>query len=361
MSQVICRDISKSYANVGVLNRVNLEVDEGEFLVMLGPSGCGKSTLLRIIAGLERQDSGSVHIGARAVDGVHPRERDVAMVFQNYALYPLMSVYENLAFSLKIRKLPAADIDRRVREVAGILGLERHFNHRPAQLSGGQRQRVAMGRAMVRNPRVFLFDEPLSNLDARLRSKVRGEIKSLHLSLSTTTIYVTHDQIEALTMGDRIMVMKDGGIEQIGTPDEVYLAPANRYVATFIGSPEINILDGVIDGGDEKVCIIDGRKFPLPAGAAPVGKILYGIRPHDLMLSAAVAGDALPIAATVEFTEPTGGAVIVHAKLGEQTIILQIAHDEGQTLAPGDAINLAVNPGRIHLFDPSSERRIIAK
>lgn len=356
MSQVICRDIRKSYASAAVLNRVNLEVTEGEFLVMLGPSGCGKSTLLRIIAGLERQDAGSILIGGRAVDGVHPRERDVAMVFQNYALYPLMSVYENLAFSLKIRKLPAADIDRRVREVAGILGLERHFDHRPGQLSGGQRQRVAMGRAMVRNPRVFLFDEPLSNLDARLRSKVRGEIKSLHLSLSTTTIYVTHDQIEALTMGDRIMVMKNGGIEQIGTPDEVYLAPANRYVATFIGSPEINILEGVIDGGG--VCAIDGRRFPPPAGGAPAGKVLYGIRPHDLRLAA--GGETPAIPATVEFTEPTGGAVIVHAGLGEQKIVLQISHDEGRALAPGDAFHFAVNTGKIHLFDPQTERRISA-
>jgi len=358
MSQVICRDISKSYAHVGVLNRVNLEVHEGEFLVMLGPSGCGKSTLLRIIAGLERQDGGSIRIGGRAVDDMHPRERDVAMVFQNYALYPLMSVYENLAFSLKIRKLPAADIDRRVREVAGILGLEQHFNHRPAQLSGGQRQRVAMGRAMVRNPRVFLFDEPLSNLDARLRSKVRGEIKSLHLALSTTTIYVTHDQIEALTMGDRIMVMKNGGIEQIGTPDEVYLSPANRYVATFIGSPEINILAGVVDGDS---CVIDGRKFPLPAGAPTAGKALYGVRPHDLMLAAGAGEESMPVAATVEFTEPTGGAVIVHAALGEQKIVLQISHDDGRALAPGDTFRFTVNPRKIHLFDPHTERRIAAE
>ena len=354
MSQVICRNISKRYGSAGILNRVNLEVAEGEFLVMLGPSGCGKSTLLRIIAGLERQDAGNILIGGRPVDHIHPRERDVAMVFQNYALYPLMSVYENLAFSLKIRKLPAADIDRRVRKVAGILGLEQHFNHRPAQLSGGQRQRVAMGRAMVRNPRVFLFDEPLSNLDARLRSKVRGEIKSLHLSLSTTTIYVTHDQIEALTMGDRIMIMKNGGIEQIGTPDEVYRSPANRYVATFIGSPEINILEGIVDGG---TCAIGGRAFPLPAGPKPSGKILYGVRPHDLMVA---AGGATPIAAAVEFTEPTGGAIIVHASLGEQKIVLQISHDEGKALAPGDVLHFRVNPNKVHLFDPQTERRVSA-
>ncbi len=321
---------------------------------MLGPSGCGKSTLLRIIAGLEKQDSGNVLIGDRNVDNVHPRERDVAMVFQNYALYPLMTVYENLAFSLKIRKMMAPDIDKRVREVGYTLGLEKHFNHRPGQLSGGQRQRVAMGRAMVRNPRVFLFDEPLSNLDARLRTKVRGEIKSLHLSLSTTTIYVTHDQIEAMTMGDRIMVMKDGGIEQIGTPDQVYLSPANLYVAAFIGSPEINILKGVIKDG---VCVIDEQKFPLPAGPMPTGEILYCVRPHDLML--ATGSEAAQISATVELIEPTGSGIIVHATTtGGQKIVLQISYDDGKVLSPGRPFSFCVNTSKIHLFNPQTESKI---
>ncbi len=353
MSQVVCSRISKHYGNSIVLDKVDLEVTDGEFLVMLGPSGCGKSTLLRIIAGLEKQTSGDVFIGDKNVSEIHPRERGVAMVFQNYALYPLMTVYENLAFSLKIRKMAKADIDKRVQEVASMLGLQQHFKHRPGELSGGQRQRVAMGRAMVRSPRVFLFDEPLSNLDARLRAKVRSEIKSLHRSLSTTTIYVTHDQIEAITMGDRIMVMRNGGIDQIGSPDEIYSLPTNLYVATFVGSPEINVFEGVVDGG---YCVIDGKKFPLPERVSLPKNVFYCIRPHDLLLADGNGNSSL--AATVQLIEPTGGGAIIHAMLGEERIVLQISYDESKALSPGDTFNFYVNPDKIHLFDPKTENRI---
>lgn len=352
MARVVCRKISKRFGAAEVLRGVDLDVANGEFLVMLGPSGCGKSTLLRIIAGIESQDAGSVSIGDRIVDAVHPRERDVAMVFQNYALYPLMTARQNLAFGLKIRKTPAAEIDRRVDEVARVLGLEEHLERRPAQLSGGQRQRVAMGRAMMRDPQAFLFDEPLSNLDARLRTKMRAEIKSLHLSLDATTIYVTHDQIEAMTMGDRIVVMADGGIEQIGSPDEIYSAPVNLYVASFIGSPEINILRGVCGGG---VCAIESARLPSPPGAPAAGEVLYCVRPHDF--EPAADGEEASFAARVDFVEPTGAAHIVHARLGAQSVVAQTVAD-GEPPRRGEEIRLRVKRGRAHLFDPQSKRRL---
>ena len=353
MSRVVCRNISKRFGAVEVLRGVDLEIESGEFLVMLGPSGCGKSTLLRIIAGIENQNGGSVSIDDEVVDAVHPRERDVAMVFQNYALYPLMTARQNLAFALKIRKTPTAEIDRRVNEVAHILGLEEHLERRPAQLSGGQRQRVAMGRAMMRNPRVFLFDEPLSNLDARLRTKMRAEIKSLQIALRATAIYVTHDQIEAMTMGDRIVVMADGGIEQIGSPDEIYSAPVNLYVASFIGSPEINILRGVCDNG---ACAIEGARLPLPPGAPATGDILYCARPHDL--APAAADEEGSFAARVDFFEPTGAAHIVHARVGAQKIVMQTEADDKPPPRPGEEIRLRIKSERAHLFDPQSQRRL---
>ena len=354
MSQVVCTGITKRYGDAGALSGVDLTVNDGEFLVLLGPSGCGKSTLLRIIAGIDGQDEGSVAIGGAVVDNVHPRDRNVAMVFQNYALYPLMTVRENLAFNLKIRKTPPSEASARILEVARILGLEEYLERRPAQLSGGQRQRVAMGRAMVRNPRVFLFDEPLSNLDARLRAKMRSEIKSLHASLHTTTVYVTHDQIEAMTMGDRIAVMKNGVIEQIGTPQQIYFEPANLYVATFVGAPEINIFRGRCDGAH---CIVGGARFPLPAGAPRDGEVLYCVRPHDLEVAGKEEDGAL--SAVVELVEPTGGFLIVHAAVGGAKIVLQIPHDNASSPALGKDFWFRAASDKIHLFAPETGMRLL--
>lgn len=354
MSQVVCTGITKRYGNAGALSGVDLTVNDGEFLVLLGPSGCGKSTLLRIIAGIDGQDAGSVAIGGDVVDNVHPRDRNVAMVFQNYALYPLMTVRENLAFNLKIRKIPPADANARIMEVAHTLGLEEYLERRPSQLSGGQRQRVAMGRAMVRNPRVFLFDEPLSNLDARLRAKMRSEIKSLHAFLHTTTIYVTHDQIEAMTMGDRIAVMKDGGIEQIGTPQQIYFEPANLYVATFVGAPEMNIFRGKCEGAS---CIVNDTKFPLPSGAPRGGDVLYCVRPHDL--EAANKGEEGALSAIVELVEPTGGFLIVHANVGGEKIVMQIPHDGASSPAPGENFYFRIDSRKTHLFAPETGMRLL--
>ena len=352
MSRVVCRNISKRFGAVEVLRGVDLEIESGEFLVMLGPSGCGKSTLLRIIAGIENQNGGSVSIDDKVVDAVHPRERDVAMVFQNYALYPLMTARQNLAFALKIRKTPTAEIDRRVNEVARILGLEEHLERRPAQLSGGQRQRVAMGRAMMRNPRVFLFDEPLSNLDARLRTKMRAEIKSLQIALRATAIYVTHDQIEAMTMGDRIVVMADGGIEQIARPTKSIrrrsicmwrlssARPKSTSCAAFATTARAR--------SKARACRCrpargDGRYFVL---RAPARFDAGGGRRRGI------------VAARVDFFEPTGAARIVHARLGAQKIVMQTEADDKPPPRPGEEIRLRIKSERAHLFDPQSQRRL---
>ena len=349
-----CRGIRKRFgADAEALAGVDLEVADGEFAVLLGPSGCGKSTLLRIIAGIEEPDAGDILIAGRRVNQVHPRDRGIAMVFQNYALYPLMTVRENLAFSMKIRKAPPDETDRRVRETAAALGLGELLDRKPGQLSGGQRQRVAMGRAMMRKPRLFLFDEPLSNLDAKLRASVRAEIKSLHRELRTATAYVTHDQIEAMTMADKIVVMRNGAIEQVGTPREVYRAPQTVHTATFVGTPEINLLPAVPDG--ETRCRTAGAIFPLPPGLPPLPpEFLYGIRPHDIALAApesdAVQGEAVLV-------EPTGGFQIIHIQFGDGAKIVAQAPEDFQ-IRPGDHCRFRPRPERAHIFNPQSGRRL---
>lgn len=352
MANLTCTSIVKNFGPDRVLTDVNLEVASGDFLVILGPSGCGKSTLLRIIAGIEHQDSGTISIDNEVIDNVHPRHRNLAMVFQNYALYPLMTVFDNMAFSLRIRKMPEDEIKLRIQDIAEIIGITDQLDKRPATLSGGQRQRVAMGRAMVRDPRVFLFDEPLSNLDARLRAKMRGEIKQLHIKLNTTTVYVTHDQIEAMTMGDRIAVMRNSVIEQIGTPDEIYQQPANLHVATFIGSPEINVITTTIDDGK---CKIGDLNLPMPH-TAPDGGVSYCIRPHDLDVVEGDGDGSLP--AKVEFVEPTGSYSIIHANLAGQTVLVQVPPDIASGKQINDIIHVHINPAKVHMFDSRTETRL---
>src|SRR5881394_2556919 len=306
MSSVQIRDVRKSFGNFEVLHGVSIPIEDGEFVVLVGPSGCGKSTLLRMLAGLENITSGTISIGDRVVNNVQPKERDIAMVFQNYALYPHMTVADNMGFSLKLRSAKQEEITTRVKRAAEILALTPLLERYPRQLSGGQRQRVAMGRAIVRDPQVFLFDEPLSNLDAKLRVAMRTEIKALHQRLKTTTLYVTHDQVEAMTMADRIVVMHDGRVEQIGTPLELYDHPANTFVAGFIGSPAMNFLNGTLRNGSggARLETSGGQAVPLPtlAGGRDGQKVVFGIRPEHLTLASGKDG----IAGQVTVIEPTG-------------------------------------------------------
>src|SRR5947209_7904792 len=317
MASVAIRDVRKAFGPFEVVHGVNVEIADGEFVVLVGPSGCGKSTLLRMIAGLENITSGEIKIGGRVVNNVPPKERDIAMVFQNYALYPHMTVAANMGFSLKLRGDPKEEIAQRLDRAAGILGLKPLLDRYPRQLSGGQRQRVAMGRAIVRDPQVFLFDEPLSNLDAKLRVQMRTEIKELHQRLKTTTIYVTHDQIEAMTMADKIVVMRDGHIEQVGAPLELFDRPANLFVAGFIGSPAMNLLKGTVKKGERPVVDIAGSAFPMPAriqtddGQA----VVYGVRPEHLEIHP----DG--VASTISVVEPTGSETLVFVRFGEGEMV----------------------------------------
>ena len=354
MAGVSVRGVRKSYQNTAVIHGVDVEIADGEFVVLVGPSGCGKSTLLRMIAGLEEISGGEIAIGARVVNDLPPKERDVAMVFQNYALYPHMTVYDNMAFSLLLKKADKAEIDKRVQRAAEILNLKPYLQRFPKQLSGGQRQRVAMGRAIVRDPQVFLFDEPLSNLDAKLRVAMRAEIKALHQRLKTTTVYVTHDQIEAMTMADRIVVMHDGVVEQIGTPLELYDNPANIFVAGFIGSPAMNFLDGKVvrAGADSAVELAGGVVLAAATGAAAGTAVRVGMRPEHLDLAA--AGQGLP--ATVKVIEPTGAETLVLVDIGgvEATAVFTERHN----FQPGAKIALVPKPGLLHVFDAGSGKRV---
>ena len=349
MAEVQIRDVRKAYGAVEVIHGMEFTIPDGEFVVLVGPSGCGKSTLLRMIAGLEDITSGAIAIGDRVVNNVPPSERDIAMVFQNYALYPHKTVRSNMAFALRMRRMDKAEIDRRVNQAADVLGLTPYLDRYPRALSGGQRQRVAMGRAIVRDPKVFLFDEPLSNLDAKLRVQMRAEIRELHQRLKTTTVYVTHDQIEAMTMADRIVVMEGGYIRQIGAPLDLYDRPANRFVAGFIGSPSMNLMEGIArDGGVD----IRGTFVPVQNGAAPDAgrKVIFGIRPEDL----ALADNG--IAATVSVVEPTGSETHVVSRM-EQGDIVSVFR-ERHALSPGQPIFLAPAPDRVHLFDADSGERL---
>ena len=350
MAEVTIRNLRKSYGAVEVMQGVDVDIGDGQFVVLVGPSGCGKSTLLRMIAGLEEATGGEIRIGETVVNNLPPSERDIAMVFQNYALYPHKTVRANMAFSLRMRRMDKDEIATRVDRAAEILGLRDYLDRFPRALSGGQRQRVAMGRAIVRDPQVFLFDEPLSNLDAKLRVQMRTEIRELHQRLGTTTVYVTHDQIEAMTMADKIVVMQGGRIEQVGSPLELYDNPANLFVAGFIGSPSMNFLPGVVRAGGVEVA---GQGLPMPPGsAAQEGQaVTYGVRPEHLTLT-----EAGGIAAQVAVVEPTGSETHVIARVGEAEITAVFR--ERHAFAPGTEIRLAPDPAHIHLFDAKSGARI---
>jgi multiple sugar transport system ATP-binding protein len=355
MASVTIREVRKAFGASQIIRGVSVDIDDGEFVILVGPSGCGKSTLLRMIAGLEQISGGDIAIAGRIVNTVPPKERDIAMVFQNYALYPHMTVRDNMAFSLKLKDAPKSEIDTRVNRAAEILDLDKLLDRYPRQLSGGQRQRVAMGRAIVRDPAVFLFDEPLSNLDAKLRVQMRTEIKELHQRLKTTTIYVTHDQIEAMTMADKIVVMHDGIVEQIGAPLDLYDDPANLFVAGFIGSPAMNFIEGTLTtaGGAPAVITANGG-LRLPLATAPANAegraVIYGIRPEHLML----ADDGVP--AEVIVVEPTGSEIQVFTKIAgkEVTAIFRERH----TFAPGSTIHLKPRADLALIFDKETGKRL---
>jgi multiple sugar transport system ATP-binding protein len=361
MASVDVNKVEKFFGSVQVLHGVSVDIPDGEFVVLVGPSGCGKSTLLRMIAGLEEISRGEISIGGRVVNNVPPKDRDIAMVFQNYALYPHMTVKENMAFSLKLAKAPKSVVEERVGKAAQILGLTQFLDRYPRQLSGGQRQRVAMGRAIVRDPQVFLFDEPLSNLDAKLRVNMRTEIKELHQRLRTTSIYVTHDQIEAMTMADRIVVMQLGHVEQIGAPLELYDRPANLFVAGFIGSPAMNFIDATIRraNGHAVAQATDGTQLPLPPTAAGQDgqPIVYGVRPEHLQFVPADGRDGT-LGAQVVVVEPTGAETLVVTRVAGSD--LSAIFRERHRLNPGDRIGLAPDLSSVHVFDKASGRRLSA-
>jgi multiple sugar transport system ATP-binding protein len=345
MASVTLRDIKKSYGAVQVIHGIDLDIEDGSFVVLLGPSGCGKSTLLRSIAGLETITSGDINIGGNRVNNVHPKDRNIAMVFQNYALYAHMNVKDNMSFSMTLAKRPQSEIDEKTAWAARILNLEPYLARFPRELSGGQRQRVAMGRAIVRDPAVFLFDEPLSNLDAKLRVQMRTEIKDLHERLKTTTVYVTHDQIEAMTMADKIVILRDGVIEQQGSPLDVYDRPNNLFVASFIGSPAMNLIKGKVQ---KNTCVVgDGSKIKLPAGhKAKEGQdIVFGIRPEHLEV-----GEGLKIKISV--TEPTGPEIHVYGDLGSDEICAVLR--ERVVFKRGEIASFRPMPDKIHLFDATT-------
>jgi sn-glycerol 3-phosphate transport system ATP-binding protein len=353
MGAISLKNVEKAYGHGAKANKVihgvSAEIADGEFIVIVGPSGCGKSTLLRMVAGLEEITGGDISIGGRVVNNLEPAERDIAMVFQNYALYPHMSVYDNMAYGLKIAKLPKAEIDTRVQKAAKILELSQLLDRKPRQLSGGQRQRVAMGRAIVRQPAVYLFDEPLSNLDAKLRAQTRLEIQKLHRELGVTSLFVTHDQVEAMTLAQRMLVMNAGVVEQIGTPEEVYAHPATVFVASFIGSPPMNLLKGRAQGSSFE---IDGAVLALPAALARDGDVLLGVRPEHLDVG---TDEGWPF--DVDVVETLGAERLVYGRVGMQMLTLRTPGDEP---APPVGRRLLLQPDaqRLHAFDPASGKRI---
>jgi sn-glycerol 3-phosphate transport system ATP-binding protein len=352
MGAISLRNVEKAYGSGAKLNKVihgvSAEISDGEFIVIVGPSGCGKSTLLRMVAGLEEITGGEIHIGGRIVNNLEPSERDIAMVFQNYALYPHMSVYDNMAYGLKIAKVSKDDIETRVQKAAKILELSQLLQRKPRELSGGQRQRVAMGRAIVRQPAVYLFDEPLSNLDAKLRAQTRLEIQKLHAELGTTSLFVTHDQVEAMTLAERMIVMNAGRMEQIGTPEEVYQRPATTFVASFIGSPPMNLMDGQADGTRFNV---GGATLALPAAAPRNGPLLLGVRPEHA--DPAASGWSLK----VDVVEMLGAERLVYCKLGETSFTVRL---DATLPAPivGSVLTVAVDAKRLHWFDPQTKQRV---
>ena len=364
MAEVELRHVRKRYGEKGtadVIHGIDMQIGDGEFVVIVGPSGCGKSTLLRMVAGLEVITGGEIAIDGRVVNDLEPKDRDIAMVFQNYALYPHMSVFDNMAYGLRIRGMTKDQIRARVDKAAKILELGALLERRPGQLSGGQRQRVAMGRAIVREPKVFLFDEPLSNLDAKLRVQMRLEIQKLHRELSTTSLYVTHDQVEAMTLAERMIVMNAGRAEQIGTPAEVYGHPATTFVASFIGSPPMNLLRGKLDAEGAAFALESGPRIALPSAVTALAgrDLLLGIRPEHLTLAAAGEGAVSSgIAMVVEMVEVLGADMLVHGKAGADSVIVRLP--DGAHPGFGERINCAFDALRLHWFDPATGARIAA-
>src|SRR6202049_2208744 len=363
MARVLIRNLNKMYDEVHAVKDVNLEIRDKEFMGLVGPSGCGKTTTLRMVAGLESITSGQVLIGDTIVNELPPMDRDIAMVFQNYALYPHMSVYDNMAFGLKMRKFDRTEIGKRVQEAAEILGIEDYLNRKPRQLSGGQRQRVALGRAIVRHPRVFLFDEPLSNLDAKLRVQMRVELKKLHLRLGTTAIYVTHDQVEAMTLGDRVVVMKDGVVQQVGEPLELYNQPANKFVAGFIGSPAVHFAARTVTEADGSLIAENsGLRIKLPDETAQrlrghIGhEVTLGVRPEDLTV-ASTADLARPcFDAVIEVVEQLGSEILLGMKVGEGVRVACV--EPTVRVKVRDKLRVAMRPSRLHVFDAKTEAAI---
>ena len=363
MARVIIRNLNKTFDGVHAVKEVNLDIHDKEFVVLVGPSGCGKTTTLRMVAGLESITSGEILIGDRVVNELPPMDRDIAMVFQNYALYPHMSVYDNMAFGLKMRGFDRIEIDKRVKAAAEILGIQDHLQRKPRQLSGGQRQRVALGRAIVRHPQVFLFDEPLSNLDAKLRIQMRVEIKKIHDRLGTTAIYVTHDQVEAMTLGDRVVVMKDGVVQQVGEPLELYNEPANRFVGGFIGSPAMNF--ATVEMTDAEGALWarhEGIRIKLPDGIASrlrphVGEnITLGIRPEDLRVASGSDTAAQSFDAVIEVIEKLGSQILLDVKVGPNTMVAAV--EPTVKAKVHDSLRLALNPDRLYFFDGVSQAAI---
>jgi multiple sugar transport system ATP-binding protein len=364
MAEVVLKGITKRFGSVVAVDNVNLKVEDKELLVLVGPSGCGKTTVLRIVAGLEQLTDGEVYVGDRLVNDMAPKDRDIAMVFQNYALYPHMTVYDNMAFGLKLRKFSKEDIERRVKDAAGILEIAPLLSRKPKELSGGQRQRVAVGRAIVRHPLVFLFDEPLSNLDARLRVQMRAEIVKLHAKLGVTMIYVTHDQIEAMTMGQRIVVMKGGVVRQVDEPLEVYRSPADVFVAGFIGTPSMNLVEGKIEETDgvllfrsPSVSVTLPTQLHFVKEVCAHGEVVLGARPEDIAMEPHADTGSIELArGSVELVEALGSEAVVHVAAGKTALVFRTSSEA--VPARGEAVTLFVPASRIHLFDSRSEARL---
>ncbi|MBN2123262.1 MAG: sn-glycerol-3-phosphate ABC transporter ATP-binding protein UgpC [Deltaproteobacteria bacterium] len=368
MAGVRLIDVTKTFGKVLAVDAFTLDIKDGEFVILVGPSGCGKSTILRLIAGLEEISSGEIYIGEKRVNEVHPKDRDIAMVFQNYALYPHMNVYDNMSFSLKQKKLPAKRIAEIVERSASMLGIQELLSRKPRQLSGGQRQRVALGRAIVRNPQVFLFDEPLSNLDAKLRIVMRAELLDLHEKLKTTTIYVTHDQVEAMTMGDRLVVMNRGHIQQVDTPQNLYDKPVNQFVAGFIGSPPMNFAECVVRREEGRICVTtEAFNLGVPESTARClepyveKEVVLGLRPEHIA-DLSTQGPASPgteFKASVWVVEPLGSEKYVHLRAGETTLVARL--DPHITLMPGDKAAFAARMDQVHFFEKDTGRSISRK
>ena len=359
MADVVLKDVTKIFdKEVYAVRDFNIEISDGEFVVLVGPSGCGKSTVLRMIAGLEEVTQGDIYIGDKIVNNIAPKERDIAMVFQNYALYPHMNVFDNISFGLKLRKVDSKEIEKRVNDAAEILGINHLMQRKPKALSGGERQRVALGRSIVRQPKVFLFDEPLSNLDAKLRVELRTEISKLHNRLKTTMIYVTHDQVEAMTLGEKIIIMRDGVIQQKGTPVDVYDNPVNKFVAGFIGSPSMNFITGQVEDTQGLLFNKGSLSFPINSGAEDklkefVGKdIIFGIRPEDISISGKEEG----IPMVVEILEMMGNEIYLYLTMDQNTIIARVPPDI--KVKEGEKVDVIFNFSKVHYFEPDSQKRI---